>query len=550
MTVTTQHTWEERYQHLHGATVDSDQAFREWLLNWAALESEVYEHNTALVRDFQANTSDEQARAARHEFLTQHAPRLRTWHDQTALLAVSWGERFAVPADWRQTYLYLRVMARQAEQPSGDLEGQVEVIAGEITSLYAQRRYEWNGEEVSAAQLSQWSTSPDRDLRRAAFLSQRASLARIAPEVVGRYRASLELRREMARRSGEATVHRHLWQGLERFDYSPAQVQQFRANVRQSLAPLLVEFREKRRELLGVDRLHPWDLAVNPFSGRALPRFGTEAEVMQQVARTLAGTLPGLSDHVTRLYAEGHLDLTARPGKAARSYTDYLAASHQPYVQMNLHPTPSSYQVLFHELGHVAQLTGVAPGAPFWHAFPGVEMREFVAQVFELWSLDRLPEFFDMDGANRYRVRFYEQTLSRMCAQCVMDEFQEWFYTTPEEITAVRLAEVWQAIQQQYPTGVDRSGEAYADLGYLSQQLVRRPLVGIEYALAWGWAFEFVETVRLDPDQAFGSLAQALRLGNTRPLPELLHTAGVNFSFSPQRVQTLSGTLRQALMLA
>jgi oligoendopeptidase F len=549
MTVTTQLTWEERYRSLHRVQVNGDQDFQEWLLSWAELEAEVYEHNTALMLAFQANTSDEQARAARHEFLTQKAPLMRVLHDQTALLAVSWGERFKVPADWRQTHLYLRVMARQAEQPSGDLEGQVEVIAGEITSLYAQRNYEWNGEAVSASQLSQWATSPDRALRRAASLIQRASLARIAPEVVSRYRASLDLRREIAQRSGEATVHNHLWQELERFDYSPAEVQQFRTDVRQALAPLLVEFRERRRELLGVDRLRSWDLAVNPFSGRALPRFETEAEVMRQVARTLAGTLPGLSDHVTRLYAGGYLDLTARPGKAARSYTDYLAASRQPYVQMNLQPAPSSYQVLFHELGHVAQLTGVAPGAPFWHAFPGVEMREFVAQVFELWSLDRLPEFFDMDGADRYRMRFYEQTLSRMCAQCVMDEFQEWFYTTPENITANRLVEVWQAIQQQYPTGVDRSGEPHADLGYLSQQLVRRPLVGIEYALAWGWAFDFVEQVRLDPAQAFGKLAQALRLGNTRPLPELLQTAGVNFSFSPQRVQTLSDTLRQALML-
>ena len=172
--------------------------------------------------------------------------------------------------------------------------------------------------------------------------------------------------------------------------------------------------------------------------------------------RVLSSTLPGLSDQVAQLYAEGYIDLLSRPGKAVRSYTDYLAAQHKPYVQMQVQPTPLSYQILFHELGHVAQWTGVASGSSFWHYFPGVEMREFVAQVFELWSLGQLSEFFLFENEPLYRLRFYEQTLSRMVSQCITDEFQEWFYTTSDEITQARLEEVWQAISDQYPTGVDR----------------------------------------------------------------------------------------------
>lgn len=176
-------------------------------------------------------------------------------------------------------------------------------------------------------------------------------------------------------------------------------------------------------------------------------------------------------------------------------------------------------------------------------------MREFVAQVFELWSLGELSKFFDFENEHLYRVRFYEQTLSRMVSQCVMDEFQEWFYTTSEDITQERLGEVWQAISDQYPTGLDRSEVPRPQpVGYLSQQLVRRPLVGIEYALAWGWAFSFVENVQADPAQGFAQLAQSLSLGNTRPLPELLQAAGVEFSFSAEQLSRLGDTMRRALL--
>lgn len=466
-------------------------------------------------------------------------------------MAIELGKAFTIPADWHQVFLYFQVIAQQSQQPSGELEGQADVIAGEITTLFSQQTYELGGEAISAQAVTALSASPDRNKRQAAFLSSRESKKQIAPQVVAKYQASLDLRREIAQRGGEANVHTYMWRLLERFDYTPEQVRQFRSDVRTWLNPLLVEFREKRRELLGVERLRPWDLAIDPFGSRPTPRFSAETDVMRQVTRSLADTLPGLSKQVAALYAGGYLDLAPRPGKAARSYTDYLAHSHKPYVQMSLQPTPTSVQILFHELGHVAQLSGVAPGSPFWHYFPGVEMREFVAQVFELWSLSQLPQFFDFENEHLYKVRFYEQTLSRMSSQCIMDEFQEWFYTTSEEVTRERMEEVWQAISDQYPTGVDRSGLPDSEpLTYLSQQLVRRPLVGIEYALAWGWAFSFIANVEADSAQAFGQLGQALSLGNTRPLPELLRTAGVEFSFSPQQLNRLATTMRRALLSA
>ena len=131
---------------------------------------------------------------------------------------------FIVPADWHQVFLYLRVVAEQACQPTGGLAGQAEVVASEITILFAQREYEMDGEPVSAQEVSALLTSPDRHQRQAASLSSWRSLRRIAPQVVSRYRAGLNLRRELAERSGEPSVHRHMWRLLERFDYTPEQV--------------------------------------------------------------------------------------------------------------------------------------------------------------------------------------------------------------------------------------------------------------------------------------------------------------------------------------
>lgn len=77
MPTATEQAWEHRYEDLHSARITSDEDFHSWLLKWAALEAEIYERGTALTRDFQADTSNEAAKKARRDFLTQRAPQLK-----------------------------------------------------------------------------------------------------------------------------------------------------------------------------------------------------------------------------------------------------------------------------------------------------------------------------------------------------------------------------------------------------------------------------------------------------------------------------------------
>lgn len=539
-------SWEQRYQQLVDTAVSNNTEFHRWLRTWADLEAEVYEQGTALLRAYQADMTNVEVKRERQTFLTTRRPGLQALHDRAAQMAVEWSEHFSVPKDWRQAFMYFGVVARQAKQPSGDLDGQVELIGGELSALFSQLPYRLHGEPVEARTRAALAVSPDRAQRHAAFQSSREARLAVIPEVVHLMRRSLDLRREIARRAGYDTAHQHLWSLLERVDYTPQDVHTFRTSVREHLTPLLVAFRNRRKDLLRVEALKPWDLTIDPFGGAAQPRFADEAELIERVADSLP--LPGLGDQVRRLWRTGLLDLTARPGKADRSYSDFLAHQRLPYVQMRLQPTPDAVQILYHELGHVAQLSGVKRGSPFWHHFPGVEMREFVAQNFELWSLNQLPTLFTFDDAPGHVLRFYEKTLARMVGQCVMDEFQEWFYSCEHTPDQSQMEEVWQHISDQYPIGIDREGlPASEPLGYATAQVVRRPLVGIEYALAWSWAFAFVSQAEVAPDQTFSHLAEALLLGNTRPLPELLRVAGVAFSLSATQVETLHMPMQQAL---
>ena len=77
--------------------------------------------------------------------------------------------------------------------------------------------------------------------------------------------------------------------------------------------------------------------------------------------------------------------------------------------------------------------------------------------------------------------------------------------------------------------------------------LFHAPFYYIEYGIAQLGALQIWMKAKQDPKRALSNYRAALKLGGTRPLPELFATAGIRFDFSKQTLEPLMAAIEEEL---
>jgi oligoendopeptidase F len=77
--------------------------------------------------------------------------------------------------------------------------------------------------------------------------------------------------------------------------------------------------------------------------------------------------------------------------------------------------------------------------------------------------------------------------------------------------------------------------------------LFHHPFYYVEYGIAQLGALQLWQNYRRDPREALEAYRGALKLGGTRPLPELFEAAGVRFDFSEKTLRPLMRELGRVM---
>jgi oligoendopeptidase F len=198
--------------------------------------------------------------------------------------------------------------------------------------LRAAQTVVWEGQTVSLPSLSAFLEQADRGLRQRAWrlISERQRADREALDTL--WTKALQVRQQLARNAGYDSYRDYRWQQLFRFDYTPVECLAFHAAVSHVLVPETHPLWEKRRTLLGVDTLRPWDTEVDP-GGNTSPLLSSHGRTREQQCATLFGCIdPQLASYVETMIQEQLLDLDARPGKATMNCTFHLPARRRPFL--------------------------------------------------------------------------------------------------------------------------------------------------------------------------------------------------------------------------
>jgi len=406
----------------------------------------------------------------------------------------------------------------------------------------------FRGDEKTLVQMGRYLEEPDRALRQEAWELVAKRRLKEADNFEENFDELIKLRAQIAKNAGFDNYRDYAFRRLGRFDYTPADCLKFHHAVETEIMPAVREIHAKRQKDLGLGKLRPWDLSVDPQNRPPLKPF---EEIDQMVSRTqkifdrLDGELAGGFQEMHDLHL---LDLDNRKGKAPGGYQSTLAESRKPFIFMNAIGIHRDVETILHEAGHAFHALATSEEDLYAYRSAPIEFCEVASMAMELLGNEFLNEFYAPTEANRARRTHLEGIIGFFPWMATVDAFQHWVYTHPGHTRAER-ARAWLDLMDRFGSDVDWTGfeDARAHLWHRQLHIFIHPFYYVEYGIAQLGALQVWANSKFDKVTALKDYKKGLALGGSRPLPELFSTAGCRFDFSDKTIQPLVRMMRDEL---
>ena len=416
-------------------------------------------------------------------------------------------------------------------------------IAGAMTVEVA-------GQERTLQQAAVHLEAQDRDLRQAVYeqISQRRLQDKEALNTL--YTTLIKDRHQIAVNAGFDNFRDYAFVAMNRFDYAPQDCFAFHEAVATEVVPLLEHLAQERKDSLGVSALKPWDTQMDPTQKPPLHPFDNADDLLQKTIQAFDRLDPFLGDCLRTMEQMGHFDLESRKGKAPGGYNYPLDEIGVPFIFMNATSTLRDMITMLHEGGHAIHSFLVRDLEINDFKHPPSELAELASMAMELLTMDHWDLFFEREeDLKRAKKEHLTQLIDTLAWVATIDAFQHWVYEHPTHTLAQRQT-AWMEIFERFSNTVtDWSGqEPYKAFLWQKQlHLFEVPFYYIEYGIAQLGAVAVWKRYQENPAQGLQGYLDALKLGDTRSVPQVYEAAGIAFDFSKPYIHELMQFLQEKL---
>lgn len=409
---------------------------------------------------------------------------------------------------------------------------------------------DWEGKEITLQQGSVIMMSTDRAKRESVYHKISERRLQDKDTLNDLFTNLIELRHKVSLNAGFPNFRDYMFRSLGRFDYTPQDCFDFHEAIRGEVVPLLDKFSKERKTALKVDKLRPWDKAVDPESREALKPFTNGKELTDKTIEVFRKLDPFLGQCLAVMKEMGHLDLESRKGKAPGGYNYPLSEIGVPFIFMNATSTLRDMVTIMHEGGHAIHnfLTRDLELNDF-KSTPS-EVAELASMSMELISMDHWDVFFTNEAELRRAKREHlEDIIETLPWVATIDKYQHWLYEHPAHSLDDRKKQ-WNIIFDQFAdTTTDWHGLQNAK-DYLWQKqlhLYEVPFYYIEYGMAQLGAIAVWRNFRKNRKAGLEGYQNALKLGYMKSIPEIYKAANIKFDFSRAYIKELMDFVRAEL---
>jgi oligoendopeptidase F len=532
---------EPYYQELVERALSTESADR-LLSDWTSLSELVDETFSRLHVATTVNTADQESERRLHRFLDQIYPQIEQAEQRLKRKLLDSG---LVPVGFEIPLQKMRTEAAIFREENLPLFVEEHKLSMEYDKLIGAQTVEWEGKEITVVQLRPVFQSTDRTSReRAWHLSTKRQLE--DSQAIGDlWRKFMALRTKQATNAGFQDYRSFRWKQLLRFDYTPEDCKRFHEAIEQAVVPAAARVYERRKKLMGLEKLRPWDLDVDPLGRPPLVPFHDAAEFPNVAAEIFRKVDPQLGSYFDTMIQEGLLDLENRKHKAPGGYCTEFAASKHPFIFMNAVGVHDDVQTILHEAGHSFHAFERYPLPYYQQRQVGMEFSEVASMAMELLAAAGLEKshggFYSSGDAARARGEHLERSILFWPYMAVVDAFQHWVYENPSEsVEPAACNAQWALVWHRFMPEVDWTGlEEVLETGWQRKLHIHTvPFYYVEYGLAQLGAVQIWGNALKDRSASVAAYRRALSLGGTVPLAALFEAAGAKFAFDADTLGT------------
>jgi oligoendopeptidase F len=420
-----------------------------------------------------------------------------------------------------------RDMFKAVDTCDAELRERFQELQRQLTAV------EQHDKEVGSLAERLWN--PDRQVRERAWRLRASRVKNSAPEHDAVITAMVRNRTAAARAAGYSTYLEYLFVKNRLLNFTPQLLLDMYESVALAAVPLLHKLDTRRKRLLNVDVLRPWDALVAEHNVPDGHRYADAATLIDDSYKIFLAMDSDFADVLSSMRHHGLLSVGNEPGRAAINHSNMLTESRLPRIFMGLNNSDFWLYTILHESGHAVHAWLYRHNEPFdYRSSTTDEYDEFPSIAMVLLCLEKLTLVFQEDHARHMMRRQLEHHVYELIKMVRNDWPQVWLYLHPDAETSERYR-AWREIQDRLESCVSWAGlESLRNVStYHNPFEWNGPCI---YAAPMSFALQLFVQYRRDRTGTIQRFKRSMALGASRSAPEIYEAAGVPFDLSPARL--------------
>ena len=177
-----------------------------------------------------------------------------------------------------------------------------------------------------------------------------------------------------------------------------------------------------------------------------------------------------------------------------------------------------------------------------------IEFAEVASMSMELLTHPEWEKFYDEIDSKRAKKKHLQGIIEFMPWMATIDSFQHWIYHNPQHTRDERKKQ-WISLRERFGSKMDWEGhDDFRELSWQQQgHLFGVPFYYVEYGIAQLGALQLWQTHRADRKKALENYSNAMKLGNTKTLPDLFAAAELKLGFDEEHLYSLINEVETAM---
>ena len=301
--------------------------------------------------------------------------------------------------------------------------------------------------EITHVKYAKLLESQNRDVRKAAFLGLYESYGKFKNTLAATYGANVKQAGFFAKARKYASSLEASLAG----SHIPTEVYDRLIESVHAHLPALHKYMEVRKEKLGVEELHMYDLYV-PMVGEADKKISYE-ESKEIVLNGLAPLGADYQELLRKGFNEGWIDVYENEGKRSGAYSWGAYGTH-PYVLLNYQENLNNVFTLAHEMGHALHSYYSDETQDYIYAGYKIFVAEVASTCNEALLIRYLLDQSKDDKETAYLLNYFlEQFRTTLFRQTMFAEFEKIAHAKSEAgepLTAEVLCNIYYDLNKKY----------------------------------------------------------------------------------------------------